>query len=150
MLGIGFQRGEILNSRSRNYARYAGVAREMDAPWLTHPSRREAPTHASNEPSRPVRRRARTEARGARGLLAALTAPSSTPPTEQEWKGRARRTLQRAVRQNRVVVPSECELCGGSHEDGTRLHAHHADYRRPLEVAWLCRSCHRQIHRKPA
>jgi hypothetical protein len=28
----------------------------------------------------------------------------------------------------------------------TKLHAHHEDYKRPLNVIWLCRSCHQRIH----
>jgi hypothetical protein len=28
------------------------------------------------------------------------------------------------------------------------LHAHHDDYSRPLDVVWLCPSCHRQHHVK--
>jgi hypothetical protein len=27
------------------------------------------------------------------------------------------------------------------------VQAHHADYARPLDVSWLCISCHRDIHR---
>jgi predicted Zn-ribbon and HTH transcriptional regulator len=34
-----------------------------------------------------------------------------------------------------------CEECGA-----TETHAHHPDYRKPLEVRWLCGTHHRQLH----
>lgn len=38
-----------------------------------------------------------------------------------------------------------CEVCGA-----TRVDAHHDDYSRPLDVRWLCRGHHLQIHRTKA
>jgi hypothetical protein len=35
--------------------------------------------------------------------------------------------------------PDACELCGKS---GMKLVGHHYDYRRPLQVYWVCLSCH--------
>jgi hypothetical protein len=34
-----------------------------------------------------------------------------------------------------------CEICGEARVDG-----HHEDYSRPLEVRWLCKLHHRQVH----
>jgi len=34
-----------------------------------------------------------------------------------------------------------CEVCG--RQD---THAHHEDYSKPLEVIWLCPSCHKKWH----
>lgn len=39
-------------------------------------------------------------------------------------------------------TPDHCDACGAS----GRLHAHHEDYARPLEIEWLCASCHRTVH----
>ena len=33
-----------------------------------------------------------------------------------------------------------CDICGG-----TKVEAHHSDYKKPLEVRWLCPAHHRQI-----
>lgn len=38
--------------------------------------------------------------------------------------------------------PSRCETC----PNNTDLQAHHDDYAKPLEVRWLCRSCHIKHH----
>lgn len=39
----------------------------------------------------------------------------------------------------------DCEKCGAP-----KAHAHHDDYTKPLDVRWLCRSCHGVEHRKVA
>ena len=39
-------------------------------------------------------------------------------------------------------VPSKCQVCGAK----AKLHGHHEDYSKPLEVTWVCRPCHRKIH----
>lgn len=54
--------------------------------------------------------------------------------------------LSNAVRSGLVVPPSSCEDCGGDFSD-FRREAHHEDYGKPLEVAWLCALCHGKRHR---
>jgi len=39
------------------------------------------------------------------------------------------------------LVRQACEQCGEPKTD-----AHHDDYSKPLDVRWLCRSCHRIFH----
>ena len=34
-----------------------------------------------------------------------------------------------------------CKFC-----KNPKVHAHHEDYTKPLEVVWLCNSCHRKVH----
>lgn len=48
-----------------------------------------------------------------------------------------------AVKAGKLVKPIKCEMCHAE----TRLHGHHPDYSKPLEVRWLCPGCHRLIHR---
>jgi hypothetical protein len=36
-----------------------------------------------------------------------------------------------------------CENCG---EENAQMH--HEDYRKPLEVTWLCRKCHLHLHKQ--
>lgn len=60
-------------------------------------------------------------------------------------KVRARRALQDAVRRGTVRKPSACQACGNG-VDSAALHGHHDDYRKPLDVRWLCVSCHALEH----
>lgn len=40
-----------------------------------------------------------------------------------------------------IVKKYACELCGGPNPE-----KHHEDYDKPLEVLWVCRKCHLEIH----
>jgi len=41
-----------------------------------------------------------------------------------------------------VAVPGKCEACNR----GDFVQAHHEDYSKPIEVMWLCASCHKKVH----
>jgi hypothetical protein len=51
---------------------------------------------------------------------------------------RAHLAVARAIRLGILVRPDACASCGRV----CRPDAHHADYTKPLDVAWLCRRCH--------
>jgi hypothetical protein len=57
----------------------------------------------------------------------------------------AHETLRRAVKKGLVKKSSECEWCGTKE---CRLHGHHEDYEKPLDVQWLCSSCHAMTREK--
>ena len=56
----------------------------------------------------------------------------------------ARNALSNAVRDKKIFKPVSCETC----KEIKRLYGHHKDYERPLDVVWLCVSCHRRWHVK--
>lgn len=56
----------------------------------------------------------------------------------------ARKRLHYMVRKGVIVKPATCEIC---HEK-TAVQGHHEDYERPLDVKWLCTSCHGKTSRK--
>jgi hypothetical protein len=56
---------------------------------------------------------------------------------------RANDTLNRAVEAGRVTRSVWCEACGVY---SPKIHGHHRDYAKPLEVVWLCSSCHKFEH----
>jgi uncharacterized OB-fold protein len=53
--------------------------------------------------------------------------------------------VYRAVEEGRLVKPTACERCGRS---SANLQAHHEDYSRPLDVEWLCETCHKRHHKE--
>ena len=58
-------------------------------------------------------------------------------------KQKARVKLNDAVRTGKIHKPLYCSSCEGD----KHLEAHHTDYTKPLEVLWLCRTCHVDLHR---
>lgn len=60
-------------------------------------------------------------------------------------KHRARLTLQKAVATGRLTKPGRCEDCSEL-TPKHKLHGHHEDHAKPLEVDWLCHGCHVNRH----
>lgn len=50
--------------------------------------------------------------------------------------------IARAICFGRLKRAMHCSACG---KEG-RIHAHHDDYEKPLDVRWLCGSCHKRHH----
>lgn len=59
-------------------------------------------------------------------------------------KRRAHIKVGNAVRDGILLKPVSCQICGATDR---RLHGHHEDYSRPLEVIWVCPPCHREFHK---
>lgn len=57
-------------------------------------------------------------------------------------RARARAKLRRNV-SNGKIKKLPCQICGDYQSEG-----HHEDYSKPLDVIWLCRTHHLEIHRK--
>jgi formylmethanofuran dehydrogenase subunit E len=57
----------------------------------------------------------------------------------------AHQKVRSAVRSGQMIKPDRCETCG-EEVPRARLHGHHDDYDRPLDVRWLCPSCHGAHH----
>jgi integrase len=55
---------------------------------------------------------------------------------------RAGYLVRKALASGVLTKPENCEICGLKET----LDAHHDDYSKPLEVKWLCRSCHKCNH----
>lgn len=58
-------------------------------------------------------------------------------------KNRARCRLGKAVALGKIKKPNNCSSCNAS---GVKLEGHHYDYTKPLDVLWLCKSCHSKQH----
>lgn len=61
-------------------------------------------------------------------------------PKEKE----ASEKLNRAIKKGIIVKPEICSICNIK----TKLVGHHDNYDKPLEVRWICQSCHKLIHAK--
>src|ERR1700730_8839309 len=65
---------------------------------------------------------------------------------EQKVKDHARYVSAKAVERG-ILKPKPCQVCGAvQNPDGTHIHKHHLDYDKPLEIKWLCRTCHFNEH----
>lgn len=56
-------------------------------------------------------------------------------------KYKAHTMIKNAIR-SKKLVPESCCMCGAQEN----THAHHDDYSKPLNIRWLCPSCHRYWH----
>lgn len=57
----------------------------------------------------------------------------------------ARMLVAKAIKQGTIKRATCCDLCK---EQKSEIQAHHVDYGRPLDVLWLCTTCHGLAHRK--
>lgn len=55
------------------------------------------------------------------------------------WSGKVN---HHAIRSGKLTKPNHCTRCFKK----CNPHGHHQDYSKPLEVVWVCPSCHSQIH----
>lgn len=60
----------------------------------------------------------------------------------QRPKREAHKAVARALTSGALVRPVTCQDCHAL----CKPEAHHDDYAKPLDVRWLCRSCHRHAH----
>ncbi len=64
---------------------------------------------------------------------------------DKEYKKKrnnAHRKYLHALYGGQLVKPERCEQC----DKFTHIVGHHDNYDKPLEVRWLCRSCHMKNH----
>jgi len=59
-------------------------------------------------------------------------------------KVKAKSILNSALISGTIIKPKRCCKCNNI----TRLSAHHKNYNKPLDVLWLCSSCHKTLHNK--
>jgi len=58
-------------------------------------------------------------------------------------KKSARIKTNTELKAGRITRPKYCTKCG---KYGCEIQAHHLDYKKPLKINWLCRSCHALEH----
>lgn len=80
-----------------------------------------------------------------RGKEAAYRAQASYYSRSKD-KVMARAAVKRALVSGELLKPDNCTNCLVP----ARLDAHHDDYSKPLDVIWLCRTCHANRHKELA
>jgi hypothetical protein len=73
-------------------------------------------------------------------VLSYIRAWTSRNPERVLQSKRATLAVQYALRTGKLRRPDVCSECS----KGCKPDAAHRDYSKPLEVRWLCRSCHRK------
>ena len=58
-------------------------------------------------------------------------------------KAKALNALNHAIRDGKINRPDFCESCFQE----KFVEGHHPDYDKPLEVTWLCKKCHTELHK---
>jgi hypothetical protein len=58
-------------------------------------------------------------------------------------KAKIHRIVKKAIENGILIRPDVCEICETRHN---RIHGHHEDYNKPLEVIWMCPICHSARH----
>ena len=69
---------------------------------------------------------------------------------KRRWKNtpqqmQTRKTLGYAVSSGKIFKPNKCKKCGKKFPK-KKIHGHHFNYSKPLEVFWLCQKCHYSLH----
>jgi hypothetical protein len=77
-------------------------------------------------------------------LARTVRGPRARGEVSQRLVARAHWAVWKAVRRGELHRPGRCEKCGIK----CRPHGHHASYDKPLEVQWLCSTCHTREHRR--
>ena len=119
-------RKDVRDNRAKRLAYY----QEYDRQRTDDPDRKAARAEYARKQAATVSGRKRTQARQ-RAWLA-----------NNEDKRAAHVIAGNAIRDGRLI-PDDCARCGASPSQ-----AHHEDYGKPLEVTWLCRTCHGLRHRE--
>lgn len=63
--------------------------------------------------------------------------------TREPEKAKCWSSFSDAVYRGLVQRRNVCDLCGSS----GKIHGHHPDYSKPLDVIWVCTICHGKLHR---
>lgn len=126
--------------------RYRAAHREAVLAWsrkyeATHRATRRAHTRQYDATHREARRayaRKRYRTNRERMIASAVNWHELHPKQR-----RARNAVNHAKDRGDLVL-QPCEICGSTEN----VHGHHPDYSKPLEVCWLCASCHQRLHAK--
>lgn len=67
-----------------------------------------------------------------------------TKKEEVRFKLNANGLLNYHVKRGNIVKPQSCQICS----EVRKLESHHHDYKKPLDIIWICIPCHKAIHKR--
>lgn len=91
---------------------------------------------------RPCQRKAAAEHRKTKEYKDYIKKINPARYQKHKAKYAARAYIRNHLRYGKITKPDICSRC----KKLIRVEAHHEDYSKPLEVAWLCNICHKIIH----
>jgi len=73
---------------------------------------------------------------------------------QRKWRSKHRLTPEQRLKDNArsyanvykrkgLLIPEPCKCCGAE-----KTEMHHEDYKKPIDIVWLCRECHMSLHRE--
>ena len=107
-----------------------------------HPERKRASRAAYNRAHTAERRAYLAQAKERPDYWAKVAARVRRWRERNPERDRAHSLVAYALKTGRLTRPANCTTCGAA----GAVQAHHEDYARPLDVAWLCRPCHLALH----
>lgn len=107
--------------------------REMQQDW----------TEEQREAARESVRRSQARPESRRRAVAYMAEYQKRP--EVKAKHRARNAVKASLLKGTLVKPTSCSRCKRP-KHRRAIHAHHEDYTKPLNVQWLCVTCHGKAH----
>lgn len=63
---------------------------------------------------------------------------------KHKLENRSRKLFRYHIKAGNVKESNICEECGSM----KYIEAHHPDYSKPLDVIWMCKKCHKRIHKE--
>ncbi len=91
---------------------------------------------------RPERKAAAKKSANSPAGIASKEKAIARSKAEEPHKWAARYAVSNALRDGKLKRGTECFFCAAT----GKLHAHHHDYSKPLDVFWLCPPCHGKLH----
>lgn len=70
-----------------------------------------------------------------------LNRPKHNELTTEQRKRASCRSYANVYKNRGKLIQLSCECCGDE-----KSQMHHEDYDKPLQVQWLCRKCHLELH----
>ena len=111
--------------------------------WVIDHRERKAATDKQWKQSHPERVKA-TDKRWRLENLEAVAVSSAEYRVANPLKIKAHYAVKNAITAGKLTRPDNCSECNAT---GT-IQAHHDDYTKPLEVMWLCQTCHIAWHKE--